>query len=148
VTDLTEFERRLRRMGKKEHVAAGLVSAVAEFETYLRGRGPIALNQVSEADIREFAASKGTGQAKHQMRALSLYLKFAGRADLAKVACAIREGETSRTRRAFRIRDFRGVDQDPRALEREGVIDVDRVCEAVRPLQSGGHQGRKSQTLL
>jgi hypothetical protein len=127
------FRLYLKRSGKREHVVDGLVWQVREFEAYLARRQTGGLDDADRAVILEYGKTLAAGQIREAMRALALYFKFAGNDALTKLASDIREGEIARTRRAFKLRDFRGVNQEEVArLEAAGISDVQQMLAAGR----------------
>jgi hypothetical protein len=67
------------------------------------------------------------------MRALALYYSYVGNRSLATLAGSIREEQTAKSRRAFKLRDFRGVDQEVVAkLETMGIGTAEEMVEAGR----------------
>jgi hypothetical protein len=69
------------------------------------------------------------------MRGVGLYFRFAGNEPLARLAGQIREQGIAKTRRPFKLRDFRGVDpQDVARLENIGVVTVDDMLAAGKTL--------------
>jgi hypothetical protein len=71
------------------------------------------------------------------MRGPALYYRFAGNETLARFAGAIREAETAKTRKVFRLRDFRGVSLDDVArLEAIGIVTVEHMLAAGKTPQA------------
>jgi hypothetical protein len=125
------FRRFLKRAGKKEHVIDGLVEQVRTAETYLSDARQTGVDAVDEQDIQGYVATLTQRQVKARMRALGLYYAFVGNAALAKLAGDIREQEIAKTRRAFKLREFRGVNLDDVAkLAAIGIVTVEHMLAA------------------
>lgn len=132
--DEAAFRQHLKRAGKQAHVIDGLVAQVGRFASFLEedGRG---LDDARPADLDNYAAAQaaGRGGGGSHVRALALYYAFAGRPELAAHAAALREAQTAAARRAFALRDFRGVDvATVEALAARGVVDVADMLAAGR----------------
>jgi hypothetical protein len=129
--DETGFRQSLKRAGKKRHVVDGLVGQVRAFEAYLAGERHVEVEAATEQDIRDYAESVPQTEVKKRMRGLVLYYGFVGNGLLARVAGDIRERETAKTRRAFRLGEFRGVSpQDVARLEAIGIVTVEHMLAA------------------
>ncbi|MGD0707130.1 MAG: DUF4332 domain-containing protein [Anaerolineaceae bacterium] len=111
-----EFMQFLKRSGKKPHVVEGLVSNVHTFETILADEKHKSLEAATADDIRFFAQRLDKSEEKKYMRALALYFHFSGQKLLAQLAGSLREEEIAKSRRAIKLREFRGIDQDHFAL--------------------------------
>jgi superfamily I DNA/RNA helicase len=122
------FGRYLRGYGKKPHVVEGLVDQVKAFATYLADEGRAGLEAAGERDVRRYARSLSPRDRKARMRGLALYYKFIGNASLAELASGLREQEIAGTRKAFKLREFRGVDsEDLSRLEAAGITTAERM---------------------
>jgi hypothetical protein len=120
------FRKYLKRAGKKDHVVEGLVNQVKGFEAYLADSRSKSLEEAGEQDIREYAGSLDEEKARVHIRGVALYYSFTGEEALAKLAHEMREQEIAKTRRVFKLSEFRGV--SPEAVEklgRQGIINVD-----------------------
>jgi len=127
--DLTSFRRFLRSKGKKEHVADDLCRRVSSFESFLGGRGK-SLEAAQETDIREYPGA-GDGGRNNDLRALALYFRFCGRAELAGIAGGLRETAIAAGRQPFPVRQFLGVDPaHMELLAAEGIVNVDQMIAA------------------
>jgi hypothetical protein len=127
------FRQFLKKSGKKEHIVAGLIHQVQAFDAYLAGRLPAGVEAASEQDLRDYGQTLSPGTIREQMRGLALYYRFAGNVPLARLAMDIREFEIGKTRRAFKLREFRGVRLEAVApLEAIGIVTVEQMLAAGR----------------
>lgn len=125
------FRQFLRLKGKKEHVVNGLVAQVQAFELYLACHCHATLEGTRPTDINSYADTLSESDTMKRMRALALYLKFAGTPALAQVAVEARENETAKHRSSFKLGEFRGVDmRDIRRLEACGIVTVAHMLAA------------------
>lgn len=132
----TGFQTFLKRMGKKPHVAEGLVACVREYEAYLKSARGVGLAEAGEEDVREYVASLPEAGVKQKMRGVALYYRYAGNEALARLAAGIREEGIAKTRKAFKLRDFRGVHpQDVARLEALGIVTVEDMLTVGRTSQ-------------
>ncbi len=146
--DRQGFEKYLKRFGKKPHVVEGLIKQVEQFEEYLgceKGKG---LDAADAADLRDYVAVLKAGKpglARIKVRGLALYYQFSGYPSLASIASQIREKEITKTRKVFKLRDFRGVNQDDiTKLEAIGIGNVEQILEAGKT--PGARQRLASET--
>nr|MBN2278747.1 DUF4332 domain-containing protein [candidate division Zixibacteria bacterium] len=125
------FLQYLKRRGKKEKVAGGLAGQVQAFEAYLSGRRKGGADKATKQDILAYAESLDKAEAKKRMRGLALYYRFIDNTPLANLASQMREKEIAGTRKAFKIGDFRDVDEENIAkLEAIGIVTVDHMLAA------------------
>jgi hypothetical protein len=140
--DEPSFRKFLKRQGKQEHVVDGLVAQVRQFEAYLAAERHAGLDEAGQAEMEAYIASlqaAGPGQARKKVRGVALYYQFTGNEALAGAASAFREQEIAQTRRAFRLKEFRGVSAEHAArLEAAGITDVEQMLDA-----GGTPQGRQ-----
>jgi hypothetical protein len=131
--DEDNFRTFLKRAGKKEHVVDGLVSQVRAFENYLGEMGWGGLEAVSGQEIEEYAETLSQSEIKARMRGLALHYRFAGNEPLARLAGSLRERETAKSRRVFKLREFRGVKvEEVERLEALGIVAVEDMLAAGR----------------
>jgi len=147
------FRQFLKRAGKKEHVVEGLVSQVRAFEAYLAGKQQTRVEDVGEQGIQDYVETLAQGEVRERMRGLALYYEFVGNLPLARLAGDIREQEIAKTRRAFRLREFRGVSLEEVAqLEAVGIVTVEHMLAAGRTpearQQLAEQTGVSPQTIL
>ena len=147
------FRKFLKKLGKKEHVVEGLVGQVYVFEAHLEGERQTGVEDANEQDIQDYVKTLPRKELKARMRGLALYYKFSGNALLAKLASDLREQEIAKTRQAFKLREFRGVNlEEVTKLEAIGIVTVEHMLasgatpEARRQLAE--QTGISSQTIL
>jgi hypothetical protein len=134
--DEAGFRTSLKRMGKKPHVIEELVACVREYEAYLKGTRDVGLAEAGEKDVRAYVASLPGTEVKQRMRGVALYYRHTGNEALARLAAGIREEGIAKTRQAFKLRDFRGVNpQDVARLEALGIVTVEDMLTAGRTPQ-------------
>jgi hypothetical protein len=125
-----EFRKELARSGKKPHVVEGLVNSVKRFEDYL-GRN---IEDASEKDLKNYASAceaRKKGSTKIEVRGIMLYYSFSENKPMALCASGLREAQTAKTRRAFQLKDFMGVNLDHiKKLSKLGITDVNHMIEA------------------
>lgn len=148
-----EFRRFLKRFGKKDHVADDLIRRARMFEFFLSDRLKKTMENVSAEDLRAYEQILVPKDLKGQMRAVALYFAFLGNRPLAQMASGIREQTISRTRKAFKIKEFRGIDSvDAGKLEAIGIVTVDDMLAAGKTpdarFQLAGRTGVKPEVIL
>lgn len=138
--DRQGFEKYLKKFGKKPHVVNGLIKQVEQFEEYLgfeKGKG---LEAVNSSDLVDYVASLEAGKpglARIKVRGVALYYQFTGDQSLASVASGIREKGIAKTRKVFKLKDFRGINpKDTSKLEALGIRDVQQILEAGKTPQA------------
>ncbi len=125
-TDLTGFRKAMKATGKKEHVIDDLCARVVAFAEALAAGGR-ALGSARMDDVLAW----GGGPSRNDLRALALYFRWAGRDELARALSEAREGEIAKTRRAYAVRGFLGVDQGHMdRLEGLGIVDIEQMVAA------------------
>ena len=110
-----EFKKALKKQGKKEHVVTQLVESIRLFENYLKERQKKGLDEATEEDLRDYAASceaEKKGSAKIKVRGLILYYDCSGNKSMASLAAEIRQAGTAKRRAAFKLKDFLWVNKD------------------------------------
>jgi hypothetical protein len=131
---MDEFQKYLKRRGKKDHVVEGLILNVNKFEDYLRTELGRDLQSARPEDIESFAlrmdeGKKGSG--KKIVRGIGLYYAMTGNEAMRSTANGIREEAIDESRRAFPLRDFRGIDERTiELLESAGIKDAQQMIEA------------------
>jgi Domain of unknown function (DUF4332) len=132
--DREAFARFLRGSGKKAHVVDGLIGQVERFQTYLASERRKGLDAADAGDLEDYLASleaQKPGQSRKHARGLALYYRFTGNAALAGLASGMREQGIVKTRKAFLLRDFLGVNQDDIAkMAAAGISNVEQMLEA------------------
>jgi hypothetical protein len=118
---------------KKRKTARTIMSCVENartFEKFLKNTGKSAADS-EDADLDLFVSSvlRGGGVSKY-MWTLQYYFSFIENRGLLKHAQRIREVYTSRKRKSFRLKDFRGARQDTiEKLAEIGIHSVDDMRE-------------------
>jgi hypothetical protein len=144
--DFEIFRKKMRRMGKKPHVIDGLVRSVEQFDSFLEKskRGiPEATCEDVDNFVEELEKDK-KGSSRKVIRGMALYFNSIDRPEIAKHANEIREQAISRTRRAFLLKDFLGVDEKYiQKLEEVGISNVREMINAGR-----NHKQRKHLAAL
>jgi hypothetical protein len=129
--DEEAFRRFLRRAGTKEHVIDGLVSQVKAYEAYLSAPGLAGLEAAAPQDLQAYVDSLDPAAVKARVRGVALYYRYMGNEPLARLASEIRERRIATIRRAFPLREFRGVNAAEIArLEAQGIATADQMLEA------------------
>jgi hypothetical protein len=133
--ETTKFRLFLNRFGKSPHVVEELIRQTEEFEARLIAQGKT-LSTAQADDLGDYLAqaeSERRGGSREKARALALYYQFAARPELAQAASALREREIAKTRRAFPLREFRGLDPAHLdSLEALGIANVEQLLQAGR----------------
>jgi hypothetical protein len=130
---LEGFRRSMRRKGKKNHVIDGLVHSIERFRGFLL-ESNTDLASVTEAQLDEFAEAlekERKGLARKVIRGVALYYDYVDQPDLARYANRIRERAISKTRRVFKLADFKGVNTEyVESLAAIGIVDVQQLIQA------------------
>jgi hypothetical protein len=106
---------------------------LAEFEGYLNEhRDGIPIEKIQPADVEEFVTwieGKPKTSAKTHLWALIYYFDFTSNEELRDLASKLRQERIKR--KAFLLKDFRGVDQGhAEKLASMGIVDVVQMIEA------------------
>ena len=126
-----DFLKYLKKRGKKEKVAEGLINQVRAFEVFLIEKKRCRIENAKKQDIKEYAKGLSKKELKDRMRGLALYYRFIENNSLVELANKIREGEISKTRKSFKLKEFRGVEPDTiDKLMAIGIITVDDMLAA------------------
>jgi hypothetical protein len=132
--EMEAFRKHLKRQGKKDHVVVGLIAQVNRFAAFLEEQRGGDLLSATPDDLEAYAEmleGQKKGQARISIRGVGLFYAFSGRQDLAEVASSIREAAIAKKRKAFSLREFRGVDQEQvQKLAAEGIVNVKQMIEA------------------
>jgi hypothetical protein len=132
--NMETFRASLRRRGKKAHVVEELVDDMRRFQGYLEKHRKHGADDATPEDLEAYAEALETakkGSAKTGIRGIALYYDAAGNTALASLAARIREQATAKTRKAFALGEFRGVNQsDVAKLSAQGISDVRQMLEA------------------
>lgn len=129
---INEFRQFLKRKGKKDHVVDGLIRYCETFELFLQNNRDSTFENTSEEDISafmEFAVADNL-KIKQYLRSIALYFKFIGETELCKFAGQQREKKILKNRTIFKLRDFKGVDQNQiKLLEKFGITNVNQMID-------------------
>jgi len=129
--DEPSFRKFLRRRGKQQHIVDGLIGQVRQYEGFLVDERQSSLEDAGETDLQAWIGrleAAGPGQARKKVRGVALYYQFVGNTRLAGAASAFRQQEIAQTRRAFPLREFRGVNAEHVAmLEAAGITDAEQM---------------------
>lgn len=126
------FRKFLKRGGRKLHVVDTVVQILRQYEAYLNrfGEGKI-LDETTPEDIEAYVQwyeEEQEKSAKGELWGIRYYYRFIGNRTMAIRVSELREARTSKTRKSFRIRDFRGVNEDyVSKLEAVGIRDVEQM---------------------
>lgn len=130
---MTEYEKYLKRGGRSQSAIQRCVRMLEEFEGYLNEhRDGLALEEVKPADLEEYVKwveREPKASAKTNLWALWYYFDFTSNEELRNLASKLRQARIKR--KAFPLKDFRGVDQTyAEKLASIGVVDVAQMIEA------------------
>lgn len=130
--DEERFRQFLRKFGKKPHVIDGLIAQVGRFEQFLVERSS-RLADATPKDFDAYITTLDPSRIATGIRGLEVYFHFVGSVELAQIAHAAREQRIARTRRAFKVAEFRGVNaSDAAKLEAVGIVTVNDMLAAGR----------------
>jgi len=133
--DEAGFRKALKKRGKKPHVVDGLVNTVKRFEDFL-GKRRNNLENASEKDLQAYAdvcEAEKKGSTKTRVRGIMLYYDFKGNNPMALLADSLREAQTAKTRKVFKLKDFLWVNLEHVAKLKElGIADVNQMVDAGR----------------
>ncbi len=130
--DEEEFRQFLKRGGRKPHTVDNVVRIVRSYEVYLHkfveGK---TIDQATPDDLEAYVTWYEKDQeisAKGQLWGIRYYYRFTGNRAMTRRASELREERTAKTRKAFLLRDFRGVNLDYMTkLEAAGIRDVKQM---------------------
>jgi hypothetical protein len=130
--DEKEFRKFLKRGGRKSHIVDTIVQILRRYEAYLtKFTGGKTLDEATPEDIEMYVQWYEEDQAKSvkgELWGIRYYYRFTGNRTMAARVSELREARTSKTRKSFRIRDFRGVNQGyVSKLEAVGIRDVEQM---------------------
>jgi hypothetical protein len=130
-----EFRKYLKRSGKKNHVADGLIEHCRVFEGFLCTRRKSSIDDADKEDIVAFLDEIRGQKAdvNNNLRAICLYFKFASKPELSALASRLRGQRISSAKKSFALKDFRGVSKKHiAALAKEGVTNANKMLESWR----------------
>ena len=129
--DEEAFRKFLKRDGRSASTADNVLSIVRGYEEFLRklrqGKG---LDQATPSDLEAFTSwyeeTKGKS-AKRQLWGIRYYYRFTTNEELRNKTSELRERRTARTRKPFRLKEFRGVNTDyVEKLNETGASEIGR----------------------
>lgn len=130
------FRRHLKSAGKQPDVIEGLVGQVHAFEAWLGERYALSLKEASQQHVHAYLSASAAQGSRLRVRGLGLYFAFSGQAPLAELVSSAREAGAANTRRAEKLRAFRGVRaEDAARLEALGVATTRDMLDAGRTPQ-------------
>ncbi|MHA2429214.1 MAG: DUF4332 domain-containing protein [Candidatus Hermodarchaeia archaeon] len=126
------FRRFLKRGGRKAHVVDTVIHLVRHFEAYLnKFLSGKTLNEATPEDLETYVQwyeQDEEATANRHLWGIRYYYRFTNNRTMAIRVSELREARTSKTRKSFRIRDFRGVNEDyVGKLEAVGIRDVEQM---------------------
>ena len=130
--DENGFRKFLKRGGRKPHVVDTVVQILLRYEAYLdkfaEGKTP---DNATPEDIEKYVRwyeEEQAKSAKGELWGIRYYYRFIGNRVMVIRVSELREVRISKTRKSFRIRDFRGVNEDyVGKLEAVGIRDVEQM---------------------
>ena len=130
--EIEKFKRFLRREGKKNHVAEGLIKRCHAFEQFLHKRKKHSIDEADREDIQAFFDSFKDQKAdvSNHLRAIAIYYRFKLRPELGAVASNLRRQRISSTKKSFSLSSFRGVNlQHTAKLAATGIRSAEQMLE-------------------
>lgn len=126
------FRKFLQRGGRKPHTVDGVIKIVRRYEAYLHkyadGKN---IDQATPEDVEiyvDWFENEEDTSAKRQLWGIRYYYRFLGNRPMTRRISELREERTAKTRKAFQLRDFRGVKLDlVSKLEAAGIRDVEQM---------------------
>jgi hypothetical protein len=132
--DEEAFRKFLKRGGRKSHTVNTIAKIVRSYEVYLQkfAEGK-SVDQATPDDLEKYVEwfeFKEEISAKRQLWGIRYYYRFIGNRVMNQRASELREERTAKTRKSFRLRDFRGVNRSHvEKLEALGIRDVEKMLE-------------------
>jgi len=124
------FRRYLKKGGRSPSAVNRAVQYVQDYETFLtEEKGGKGLEESDDQDVLDFVnfvESDPKNSAKLHLWAMIYYYQYAGNQELAQFASRLRQQRIQRS--LFKLKDFRGVNQDyAAALDAVGISDVKQM---------------------
>lgn len=124
----------LKRGGRKPHTVDNIIGILRRYEAYLKNFGDDkTIDQATPQNLEAYILwyeEQEKQSAKSQLWGIRYYYQFTGNKAMTTKASELRKERISKTRKAFRLQDFRGVDSDYIAkLEAVGIRDVKNMRE-------------------
>lgn len=133
------FQRFLKRGGRKPHTVSNVVSIVRAYEAYLgKFRKGLSIDRATPDDLEAYTqwyeVEEGES-AKRELWGIQYYYRFIDNKVMARRTSELREARTQKTRKAFRLKEFRGVNPEVIGkLEECGIRDVEQMRNRGRTL--------------
>jgi hypothetical protein len=147
------FTSYLKKKRKSARTIEACVGNARIFEDYVKRIGK-ASSETLEEDLDQFVSTvlKRESVAKF-MWTLQYYFSFIGNEELLKHSQRIREAYTAKKRKPFKLKDFKGANQDTiEKLARVGIHNVEDMLEAGKSKQQredmASKTGIKSEDIL
>lgn len=126
------FRKFLKQGGRKPHTVDGVVKIVRRYEAYLQkyadGKN---IDQTTPEDLERYLdwfEKEENTPTNRQLWGIRYYYRFLGNRLMTRHASELREERTAKTRKAFRLRDFKGVNLDcVSKLEEAGIRDIEQM---------------------
>lgn len=130
--DEEAFRKFLKRSGRSPSATDRVVRFVRGYEDYLKKfHNEKNVNEATPTDLEAFTIwyEDNEGEsAKLQLWAIRYYYEFTSNKSMERKAAQLREERTATKRKAFRLKDFRGVDPEYIAkLENMGIRNVEQM---------------------
>jgi predicted flap endonuclease-1-like 5' DNA nuclease len=133
--EVEEFRKFLKKKGKKNHVADGLIKRCAIFDNFMHERAKAGIDAANKEDIQAFVDSikDQKTDVNNYLRALSLYYRFKSKPELSALTSKLREQRMSPARKPHALKDFRGVNQEyVSKLASSGIKNAEQILHAAR----------------
>jgi hypothetical protein len=135
VVEESGFKSFLKKKGKKQQVIDDLVSSVNYYREFLLKICGKTIENSTGDDLLKFSQihENDRGLLKKRLRGIALYYSFISKGELAILASDLREEEISKTRKVFKLEDFKGVDpEDIEKLSIIGIRDAGQMIDAAK----------------
>ena len=126
------FEKFLRRKGKKPNVVRRNLDNIEKFNEYLKKYRGKEIKRATLEDIQSYVEKieKEKKSAKGILYVLMNYFKFKENDKLLKFTSKLREQRTKKSRRIFPIRKFMGINKNyVKKLEDYGIMNVEQMLQ-------------------
>lgn len=132
--DEAAFRKHLKSRGKKDHVIDGLIAQIRQYACFVEQEKGKSLESACEQDFLDYSdqvEKADPGRLSNKIRGIAMYYSFTGNRAMAELIAGMREKGIAKTRKVFRLKDFRGVNQeDIEKLAAAGIDNVERMLEA------------------
>ncbi len=132
--DEDAFRKFLKRGGRKPHVVDRIMKLIRSYEDYLKKyRERPSLDQATPDDLVAFTLwyeEEKRKSAKSPLWVIRYYYRFTKKDPMAQLTSQLREKRTSKTRKPFQLKEFRGVNTEyVTKLMKYGIRSVDQMRE-------------------